>query len=284
MAEIIYGSELAKEFKTELKRKTEALILGNKRIPQLVVILVGENPASISYIKGKSKACEDVGFLFELKQFPETIQTDELIETIENYNRDDKTDAILVQMPIPAHLDEKRVVDSILPEKDVDGFHTTNVGKLYNGEDGFVPCTPLGIMEILRSIPEAIEGKEAVVLGRSRLVGTPVAQLLLRENATVTICHSKTKDVSQYCKQADILVVAIGRRHFVKGDWIKEGAVVIDVGVNRHEDGKLYGDVEFENAKEKAAYITPVPRGVGPMTIAMLLQNTWKAYCDKEGK
>ena len=284
MAEIIYGSELAKKFKEELKRKTEVLVASNKRLPKLVVILVGDNPASLSYIKGKSKACEEVGFLFELKHFPETIQTEELIETIREYNNNDAVDGILIQMPIPRHLDEKRIVDNILPGKDVDGLHTTNVGKLYNGEDGFVPCTPLGIMEILHSIPETIAGKEAVVLGRSRLVGTPVAQLLLRENATVTICHSKTKDVEQHCKQADILVVAIGKRHFVKGDWIKEGAIVIDVGVNRHEDGKLYGDVEFESAKEVASYITPVPRGVGPMTITMLLQNTWKAYCDKEGE
>ena len=283
MGEIIYGSELSQEIKETLKNEIKSLLQASKRIPKLVVILIGDNSASLSYIKGKSKACEEVGFLFELQRFNEDVQTETVIQAIQAYNQDASVDGILVQMPIPNHLDKEEIIDCIDPSKDVDGFHTINVGKLYNGKAGFVPCTPLGIIEILKSIPIPIAGKNAVVLGRSHLVGTPVAQLLLKENASVTICHSKTQDIEGHCKRADILVVAIGSRHFVKGDWIKEGAVVIDVGVNRHEDGKLYGDVEFESAKEKASYITPVPKGVGPMTIAMLLMNTWKAYCNKEG-
>jgi len=283
MGEIIYGSELSQEIKETLKNEIKSLLQASKRIPKLVVILIGDNSASLSYIKGKSKACEEVGFSFELQRFNEDVQTETVIQAIQAYNQDASVDGILVQMPIPNHLDKEEIIDCIDPSKDVDGFHTINVGKLYNGKVGFVPCTPLGIIEILKSIPIPIAGKNAVVLGRSHLVGTPVAQLLLKENASVTICHSKTQDIEGHCKRADILVVAIGSRHFVKGDWIKEGAVVIDVGVNRHEDGKLYGDVEFESAKEKASYITPVPKGVGPMTIAMLLMNTWKAYCNKEG-
>ena len=282
MAEIIDGRVLSQKFKNKLKDEVALLESAGKRLPKLVVVLIGENPASVSYVKGKAKACEEVGFLFELMKFEESIQTKELIDIIETCNLDSTVDGILVQMPIPDHLDKTRIVEAISPKKDVDGFHITNVGNLYSGEDTFVPCTPLGIIEILKSIPVPILGKDVVVLGRSLLVGTPVAQLLTQENATVTICHSKTEHIEAHCRRADILVVAIGKRHFVKGDWIKEGAVVIDVGVNRHEDGKLYGDVEFESAKEKAAYITPVPRGVGPMTIAMLLQNTWKAYCKKE--
>lgn len=284
MAEIVYGSELSKRIKMRLKEKVDQLGTTTQRMPKLVVILAGDNPASLSYIKGKSKACEEVGFLFELRHFPEEVKMSEIVSAIQSYNADEAVDGILVQMPLPKHLDKAEIVDCIDPNKDVDGFHTINVGKLYNGEDGFVPCTPLGIIEILKSLPITMEGKETVVLGRSHLVGTPVAQLLLQENTTVTICHSRTVNIEEHCKRADILVVAIGKRHFVKGDWIKEGAIVIDVGVNRHTDGKLYGDVDFDEAIHKASYVTPVPKGVGPMTIAMLLENTWKAYCLKEGK
>lgn len=282
MAEVIYGSELSKKIKAEVKIEVDTLLDLGKRIPKLVVILVGENPASLSYIKGKSKACEEVGFLFELLQFPETVSTEEVLKTITACNKDHTVDGILVQMPIAKQLDKQLIVDSISPEKDVDGFHTINVGKLCNGEEGFVPCTPLGVMEMLNTLPIEISGLEAVVLGRSHLVGMPLARLLTQANATVTLCHSRTKNLAEHCRRADILVVAIGKMHLVQGDWIKEGAVVIDVGINRHTDGKLYGDVDFAAAAEKAAYITPVPKGVGPMTIAMLLKNTWKAYIVKE--
>lgn len=275
-AKIISGKEISRQKRSELALEVKALREEGIH-PGLVIILVGDSPASLSYIKGKQKAAEEIGLHFKLEHFSETISEEFLLNTIDQYNRDDLFDGILVQLPLPAHINEAAVIDRIVPEKDVDGFHPINVGKLVTGQDSLVSCTPAGIIEMLKIEGIQIAGKHAVVVGRSNIVGKPVAQLLLKENATVTSCHSKTANLSELTKQADILIVAIGRAHMIKGCDIKEGAAVIDVGMNRLESGKLTGDVLFEEAKEIAGYITPVPGGVGPMTITMLADNTVKA-------
>ncbi len=282
MAEIIYGSELSKKIKVQIKENVDKIILEGKRVPTLAVVLVGNNPASLSYVKGKDKACHEVGFGSKMITLKEETTEEELREVIESLNQDETVDGILVQMPLPKHLDENKVILMIDPAKDVDGLHPVNVGNLYLGLEGFVPCTPLGIMEMIKEANVSFAGKKAVVIGRSKLVGTPVARLLTNENCTVTMCHSKTKDLEKVCSEADILIAAIGKPKKVTKEWVKEGACVIDVGINR-VDGKLVGDVDFEDVKEKAAVITPVPKGVGPMTITMLLSNTLKAYKRKEG-
>lgn len=243
-------------------------------VPGLAVILVGEDPASRSYVKGKEKGCEQVGIYSELIEFPETITEERLLAEIDRLNGDDRINGILVQLPLPKHIEEKAIIERISPEKDVDGFHPISVGRMMTGQDTFLPCTPHGIVELVKETNLDISGKHVVVIGRSNIVGKPVGQLFLNENATVTYCHSKTQNMKELTKLADILIVAVGRPKMVTADYIKEGAVVIDVGVNRLETGKLCGDVDFDNVLDVAGYITPVPKGVGPMTITMLLHNT----------
>ena len=274
---IIYGSELALRYKADIREKVNKYKEEGKRIPKLGVILVGDNPASVSYVKGKRKACEDTGMAFELKELKDTVSQDELIAEIEKWNDDETVDGILVQLPLPEGIDENAVIEHIDHKKDVDGLTSYNAGKLFLGEDGFVPCTPLWVMAILKEMNVDLEGKNAVVIGRSSLVGLPVSKLLLNKHATVTVCHSRTKNLKEIASRADVLVVAIGKARFINHEYVKEGAFVIDVGVNR-VDGKLCGDVDFDDVIDKVSMITPVPKGVGPMTIAMLMNNVLKAY------
>lgn len=276
VAEVINGKELAKELRE--KMKAEVSELKQQGItPQLTVILVGDDPASKSYVSGKKKACAETGISSEVIEMPASTSEEDLLAKIEELNHNDTVNGILVQLPLPKHIDETRVIETISPAKDVDGFHPINIGRMMAGEDTFLPCTPYGIITMLKSRNIDIEGKHAVVIGRSNIVGKPVGQLLLNENATVTYCHSRTKSLEEFTKKADILIVAVGKPHVINADHIKDGAVVIDVGVNRIEDGSLTGDVDFDSAIEKASYITPVPQGVGPMTITMLLENTIKS-------
>ena len=245
------------------------------------MIIVGDDPASKVYVRNKKLACEYCGIESFEYALPERTTQDELLELINKLNSDPKVDGILCQLPLPEHIDEKVVINNISPAKDVDAFHPENVGQIMIGEYKYLPCTPAGVMELIASTGTEISGKECVVVGRSNIVGKPMAMLLLHKSGTVTICHSKTKDLAEHCRRADILVAAVGVPNLIKGDMIKEGAVVIDVGMNRLDNGKLCGDVEFETAKEKASYITPVPGGVGPMTIAMLMKNTLTAAKSK---
>ena len=284
MSEVIYGSEIAKDIKANLKIEIDQLKAEGKRIPKLVVVLVGDNQASLSYVRGKEKACQAVGMENDLVTLPETTTEEELLKLIDQLNQDAQVDGILVQLPLPAHINEKDIIFAIDPKKDVDGFHPYNVGKLMLQEETFVSCTPKGIMRILETIGyDDLSGKRAVVVGRSNIVGKPIAQLLLNKNATVTICHSRTKDIEAICREADILIAAIGKAKYINRNWVKEGAVVIDVGLNRDENNKMCGDVDFEDVKEVCSFITPVPKGVGPMTIAMLLENTLQSYRKTEG-
>lgn len=272
-AELISGKEVAQAKRNEMK--SEAAALKEKGVtPGLVVLLVGENPASLSYVKGKVKACEEIGIYSELKRYPESITEDELLNEIERYNNEPNIDGILVQLPLPKHISEHKVIETISPEKDVDGFHPINVGRMVTGQEAYLSCTPYGVVEMVKYKDIPIAGKHVVIVGRSNIVGKPAALLFLRENATVSICHSRTPNLSEITRQADILVVAVGRANLISAQDVKDGAVVIDVGMNRNEAGKLVGDVNFDAVKEKASYITPVPGGVGPMTITMLLANT----------
>lgn len=281
--EIIYGSELSQKIKAELKQEIKKLQKEGKRLPVLSVILVGDNPASQSYVKSKANACASIGMENRTICMPGSTTQQELLEEVQRQNEDPEVDGILVQLPLPSHLDEVSVIDAISPDKDVDGLHPVNAGKLLTGRDGFVPCTPLGVMEMLTSIGYAdLSGLNAVVIGRSNLVGKPLSLLLQKQNATVTMAHSRTAHLKEICQQADILIAAIGKPKKITADYIKERAVVIDVGINRMEDGKLCGDVDFEAIKEKTKAITPVPKGVGPMTVCMLLKNTLKAYKEHE--
>lgn len=276
MAVIIDGKELAKKYRAKLKVKCDEL--KNKGInPKLAVIMVGNDNASQIYVKNKSKVCEEIGIIFEEYLLNENIKQDELINLIEKLNRDDSVHGILLQSPIPSNLNINEAFGKISPEKDVDGFNPVNVGKLALNQDTFVSCTPYGIMKMFESYNIDLTGKNVTIIGRSNIVGKPLIQCCLNKNATVTVCHSKTKDLNEHTKNADILIVAIGKSKFVTDDMVKDGAVVIDVGINRDENGKLTGDVDFENVEKKASYITPVPGGVGPMTIAMLMNNVIKA-------
>ncbi|SMB83143.1 methenyltetrahydrofolate cyclohydrolase [Desulfonispora thiosulfatigenes DSM 11270] len=275
-AKLISGKEISQKIRTEIKEKVQAL-KANGVIPGLAVVLVGEDPASKVYVASKEKACTEVGMHSEIHRISESTSQNELIDLIDKLNKDSKIHGILVQLPLPKHLDEKEVILKISPEKDVDGFHPINTGKLLVGEKTFEACTPKGCMRLIKETGIEIAGKKAVVVGRSNIVGKPIALMLLAQNATVTICHSKTKNLSEEIKAADILIAAIGKPNFITAEMIKPGAIVIDVGINRLENGKLTGDVEFEGAKEVASFITPVPGGVGPMTIAMLLENTLEA-------
>ncbi|MCL5038122.1 MAG: bifunctional methylenetetrahydrofolate dehydrogenase/methenyltetrahydrofolate cyclohydrolase FolD [Chloroflexi bacterium] len=271
-AEIIDGKQAANEIKEKLSEEIKRLA-GKGIIPGLAVIMVGDNPASQVYVNNKEKACEKVGIKSWVYRLPAETPEKEVLKLIDELNGNDEVHGILVQLPLPGHIDEGKVMNLILPEKDADGFHPYNMGRLLIGEDGPVPCTPAGIMELIHRTGIEMKGKEAVVVGRSNIVGKPVALLLLREHATVTICHSRTRDLPGVCRRADVLVAAVGRAGMIKKDFVKPGAVVIDVGINR-VDGKLAGDVDFDEVKEVAGHITPVPGGVGPMTIAMLLVNT----------
>lgn len=272
-AKLISGVTIGKEIREEIA--TSVLDLTTEGCqPGLAVILVGENPASQTYVKNKEKSSIEVGMKSQLIKLPDTVTEQELLGHIEELNSDDSIHGILVQLPLPKHINEDLVIRSIDPNKDVDGFHPQNVGKMIIGQEGFLPCTPYGIMEMLERSGISVAGKHAVIIGRSNIVGKPMGQLLLQKDATVTYCHSRTKDLPSFTKQADILIVAIGRAKFVTADFVKEGAVVIDVGMNRDENGKLCGDVDFDTVKEVASAITPVPGGVGPMTITMLLKNT----------
>lgn len=272
MAKIIDGKKISQEIKDELKERVAALKEKGVEVT-LAVIQVGSNPASTVYVGNKKKACAYVGIKSLAYELPEETTEAELLELVEKLNKDDSVNGILVQLPLPKHIDEDKVIKTISPEKDVDGFHPESVGKLSIGQKGYVSCTPAGIIQLLKRSDIEINGKECVIIGRSNIVGKPMAMLLLRENGTVTITHSHTKDLKEVTRRADILIVAIGKTKFVTADYIKEGAVVIDVGMDRDENGKLCGDVDFADVEPKAGAITPVPGGVGPMTIAMLMHN-----------
>jgi len=283
-AQIIDGKSIAQEIREEIKKEVIELKEKHGIVPGLVTILVGENPASVSYVTAKQRTAHELGFYSVQENLPENVSEDELLKLIDKYNRDEKIHGILVQLPLPKHINERKVLYAIDPRKDVDGFHPVNVGKLVIGEPCFIPCTPYGIMILLAKTGVPVDGADVVVIGRSNIVGKPIANLLMQKrkpvgNATVTVCHTGTKDIASHTRRADILIVAAGVPKFVTADMVKEGAVVIDVGVNRigtTPDGKakLCGDVDFDAVKEKASFITPVPGGVGPMTITMLMKNT----------
>lgn len=282
---IISGTQLAKEIKDKVKNDVSEAVKKYGRPPHLVVILVGEDPASQSYVKGKGKDAEEVGFKSTTIRKPETISEQELLDIIEELNRDEEVDGILVQLPLPKHINEDKVIETIHHSKDVDGFHPANVAALWQKRPCTYPCTPKGIIKLLDKAGVEIAGKKAVVIGRSNIVGLPVSKMLLDRNATVTIAHSRTKDLPAVTSEADILVVAIGRPRFVTADMVKPGAAVIDVGVNRDpESGKLCGDVDFDACSGKASVITPVPGGVGPMTRACLMENTLECFLNKMNK
>ena len=272
MYKLIDGKVISKQIKDELKEKVAAIKVEGTEIC-LAVIQVGNDPASSVYVGNKKKACEYIGIGSLSYELPENTTEEELLTLIEKLNADDKVNGILVQLPLPKHIDEDKVIKTISPKKDVDGFHPMSVGALSIGRPGFVSCTPAGVIQLIKRSGIEIEGKECVVLGRSNIVGKPMSMLLLRENGTVTVCHSRTKDLKEVCKRADILVVAIGKPKMIDASYIKDGATVIDVGIHRDENNKLCGDVDFDSAKEVAGAITPVPGGVGPMTIAMLMAN-----------
>ena len=283
MARILDGKAIAKLVRDEVARDTETFRARAGRAPGLHVVLAGDDPGSVIYVRNKEKAAAEVGFAGKVHRLPSTVSEQELLELVQSLNQDATVDGILVQMPVPSGVRGDRIIAAIDPAKDVDGLHPVSAGALWSGMRGLVPCTPLGCMRLLREAGTGLRGARALVVGRSNLVGKPTAALLLAEHATVTIAHSRTVDLDERCREADILVAAVGRPRMIHGDWIKPGAVVLDVGMNRGEDGKLCGDVDFEAAKDVAAVITPVPGGVGPMTIAMLLGNTLRAAQAREG-
>lgn len=279
MGIVISGKELALKRKEEMQVKVLNYQEKFGRRPHLAVILVGDDPGSVSYVRGKEKACTEIGVINSTILRPTTIKEEELLDIIKDLNNNDEVDGILVQLPLPKHIDSNRIISSIRFDKDVDGFHPANVASLYLKQQGVIPCTPKGIIKVLESQNIQIEGKKACIIGRSNIVGLPVSKLLLDKNATVTITHSHTKNLGELTKEADILIAALGKPLFVKADMVKEGAVVIDVGVNRNpETGKLCGDVDFDNVKDKVSYITKVPGGIGPMTISCLIENTIECY------
>lgn len=274
--QIIDGKAVSASVRDRIKNEVEALKSEGKETG-LAVIIVGNDPASKVYVNNKKKGCAEVGINSYEYALPEETTTEELLELINKLNEDSKVDGILCQLPLPKHIDEKTVINSIMPSKDVDAFHPVNTGHIMIGDYSFLPCTPAGIIEMLKFYNIEISGKECVVIGRSNIVGKPMAMLLLHDSGTVTVCHSKTQNLAEVCRRADILVAAVGKAKFVTADMVKDGAVVIDVGMNRNEEGKLCGDVDFEGVKDKCSFITPVPGGVGPMTITMLLNNTLTA-------
>jgi methylenetetrahydrofolate dehydrogenase (NADP+)/methenyltetrahydrofolate cyclohydrolase len=274
----INGKEISKSIKDEIKAEVEALKAAGKRLPKLVVVLVGDNQASQVYVRNKERGCQYTGMLSEIIRRDNNCTQEELLKIIDDLNHDDNVDGILVQLPLPKQIDEQAIIEAIDPTKDVDGFHPRNIAKLFLNEEGLVPCTPAGMMAMLDAIGYDLDGKEVCVVGRSNIVGKPVSLLALARNATVTIAHSHTKDLPKVTSRADVLIAAIGQPKFFTKEYIKEGAVVLDVGMDRDENNKLCGDVDFEDVKDKCHAITPVPGGVGPMTIALLLKNTMKAY------
>lgn len=276
MSTVINGRELADQMQAEIQKDVEKMTQQGIQ-PGLVVLLVGEIPASQTYVRNKERAAAKIGILSKVEKLPETISEEELLAEIDKYNQDSRFHGILVQLPLPKHIDEEKILLAIDPKKDVDGFHPMNLGRLFVGKPEMIPCTPYGIMKMFEAYDIDLTGKRAVIIGRSNIVGKPMAQLLLMKNATVTIAHSKTEHLAEVAKEADILVVAIGRGHFVTKEFVKPGAVVIDVGMNRNQEGKLIGDVAFDEVSEIASYITPVPKGVGPMTITMLMYQTVEA-------
>jgi len=280
-AQLLDGKQTAHKVRENIKKEVDRLKTEGKPVPGLAVVIVGDNPASKVYVGQKEKACEAVGFNSILHRLPEDTSQEELLDLVEKMNKDSEVNGILVQLPLPKHIDSNKVIEAIDLEKDVDGFHPSNMGRLVSGLKSVHPCTPKGIMYLLEEYEIDIEGKEAVIVGRSNIVGKPVAHMLLDKNATVTICHSRTKNIGEHTRKADILIAAVGRPRFITSDMVKDGAVVVDVGINRLEEG-LVGDVDFENLVEKVSWITPVPGGVGPMTIAMLLLNTIEAYKGKK--
>ena len=281
MTQVIYGSDLSAKMREQMKQEIADIAAKGERIPCLAVVMAGDNPASLSYIKGKEKACQAIGMRSLMKKLPEDITQQRLEDVLKELSDDSDVDGILLQLPLPKGLDENRAINCINPDKDVDGLTPINFGRMFLGEKSFRPCTPSGIMAILDAMECEIEGKHAVVVGRSKLVGTPVARLLQDANATVTICHSRTKDLRRFTKEADILIAAVGKANLFDASYIKEGAYVVDVGVNRMDNGHLCGDVDFDNVKDHCTAITPVPKGVGPMTITMLLKNTLIAYRER---
>ena len=281
MTQVIYGSDLSAKMREQMKQEIADIAAKGGRIPCLAVVMAGDNPASLSYIKGKEKACQAIGMRSLMKKLPEDITQQQLEDVLKELSDDSDVDGILLQLPLPKGLDENRAINCINPDKDVDGLTPINFGRMFLGEKSFRPCTPSGIMAILDAMGCEIEGKHAVVVGRSKLVGTPVARLLQDSNATVTICHSRTKDLRRFTKEADILIAAVGKANLFDASYIKEGAYVVDVGVNRMDNGHLCGDVNFDDVKDHCTAITPVPKGVGPMTITMLLKNTLIAYRER---
>lgn len=275
--QLIDGKAVAAKVRQRIKNKVDEL-KGQGSVPGLAVVLVGDDPASAIYVRNKEKACQEVGFKSEVLRLPASTGEEELLQLVQELNAREDIHGILVQLPLPETINEDKIIAAISPAKDVDGFHPVNAGKLFIGQKGLVPCTPKGCMELLREIAYDLTGKKAVVVGRSNIVGKPMAALLLQANATVTVCHSRTKNLAELTREADVLVVAIGRANFIIGEMVKPGAVVLDVGMNRLADGKLAGDVEFSSVSQVAGWLTPVPGGVGPMTIAMLLSNTLEAF------
>ena len=275
---LIEGKAMATAIKAEIAEEVKQIVANGGKQPHLVAVLVGHDGGSETYVKNKVLACEQCGFKSTLIRYEDNITEVELLACVDKLNKDDDVDGFIVQLPLPKHIDEQKIVEAIDYHKDVDGFHPTNMGRLWSGHPLMIPSTPAGIMEMFREYKVDLEGKNAVVIGRSNIVGKPMAQLLLSKNATVTLTHSRTHHLAKIAKKADILVVAIGRGHFVTKDFVKEGAVVIDVGMNRDENGKLIGDVKFDEVAEVASLITPVPRGVGPMTITMLMEQTYQAF------
>lgn len=281
MTKIIDGKKISIEIKEEIRLEVEKIIKNGKRAPGLAVIIVGENPASKVYVNSKVKTCNALGIYSEKYILDSEISEKDLLELVEKLNSKEEIDGILVQLPLPKHIDEDKVIEAIKPNKDVDGFHPINLGKLVIGKDGFKSCTPYGIMELLKRYEIDLNGKDVVIVGRSNIVGKPLSIMLTNENATVTLCHSRTKKLSEKTLNADIVIVAIGKEKFLTKDMVKDGSIVIDVGINRNKLGKLCGDVDYENVSKKTSFITPVPGGVGPMTIGMLMKNTVKSRMEK---
>lgn len=280
---IISGKEISVKIKDQLKEEVSKIKETYPRLPKLVVILVGDNQASQTYVRNKERGCQYIGIESEILRHDASFSEIELLQEINDLNNDDTVDGILVQLPLPQHINEEKVLDAIVPSKDVDGFHPENVAKLFLGQHSLVPCTPKGIMVLLEEINYDLAGKEVVIVGRSNIVGKPVALLCLQKNATVTIAHSQTKDLKAVCSRADVLIAAIGKPKFFNHEYVKDGAVVLDVGINRDENNKLCGDVDFDDVKDKVSAITPVPGGIGPMTITMLMKNTIEAFYHRNG-
>lgn len=280
---IISGKEITVKIKDQLKEEVSKIKETYPRLPKLVVILVGDNQASQTYVRNKERGCQYIGIESEILRHDASFSEIELLQEINDLNNDDTVDGILVQLPLPQHINEEKVLDAIVPSKDVDGFHPENVAKLFLGQHSLVPCTPKGMMVLLEEINYDLAGKEVVIVGRSNIVGKPVALLCLQKNATVTIAHSQTKDLKAVCSRADVLIAAIGKPKFFNHEYVKDGAVVLDVGINRDENNKLCGDVDFDDVKDKVSAITPVPGGIGPMTITMLMKNTIEAFYHRNG-